>query len=198
MSGTILTARDNKKAFYSLLRQSSQPGWRKKPKLQLLFDSSRDGWNCPTFHQKCDNRGPTVSVCQMQDGTVCGGFTQTDWRSSGNYVSSAGSAFLFRLKYRGQPAPYRANSTGSNDLMDSSSYGPTFGGGQDLMLFYNNNYTSSNGGINMNSYSYPYDPLTGGSYPLTGGYSQMTQPGNNYRVSNLAARRGTDETVCGV
>ncbi|KAH3823360.1 hypothetical protein DPMN_125159 [Dreissena polymorpha] len=36
----------------------------------LLYKITRDGCDPKTFHQKCDNQGPTVAVLYNQQGSV--------------------------------------------------------------------------------------------------------------------------------
>src|SRR6266542_3543004 len=42
----------------------------KKPKWNLLYRASRDGYGANIFHQKCDNKGPTVTVVKKGQGTA--------------------------------------------------------------------------------------------------------------------------------
>jgi len=44
----------------------------------LLFRGSRDGFAASTFHEKCDNAGPTVTIIEAGGG-VFGGFTTQSW-----------------------------------------------------------------------------------------------------------------------
>jgi hypothetical protein len=142
--------------------------------LQLLFQTGVDGFNPAVFHQKCNVKGPTVTVIRLADQTVCGGYTPYQWGTQNGQYHNEPETFLFRLKYRNQqPAAYKATPT-SNFVFDNVNYGPTFGGGHDLHAF---NGNAPNGYHNPNSYTYPPDPLTGGSYPLTGGHKQLAAPG---------------------
>ena len=194
--GSIFAELQNKNAFYGLLTQSpTATGWAKQPKLTLLFDSTRDGWTGPAFHQKCDGQGPTVSVCRTQDGTVCGGFTQVNWGSPNGAYQPDPSAFLFRLKFRGTAAPYRSGvGNRSHDVYCNNDYGPTFGG-HDLILFRSNSFQGSYAYHNTSHYQYPPDPLTVGTgYPLTGGYQQMIQAGGQtYRVEVYSLQPYSDD-----
>ena len=36
--------------------------------LELLYRSSRDGWKALDFHDKCDNKGTTITVIRSSDG----------------------------------------------------------------------------------------------------------------------------------
>ena len=53
-----------------------------KGEWRLLFRASRDGFAVKTFHTKCDNKGPTVSVIQSGNN-IFGGFTEFSWKSPG-------------------------------------------------------------------------------------------------------------------
>ena len=155
-------------ALYGLLGRRAE--------LQLLFQTDVDGFNAAVFHQKCNTKGPTVTVIRLADQTVCGGYTPYQWGTRDGQYNNEPGTFLFRLKYRDQqPAAYVATPS-SYFVYDNASNGPTFGhgNGQDLMAF---NGNSSNGTHNPNYYTYPPDHKTGGSHPLTGGYQQLAGPG---------------------
>ena len=50
-------------------------------KWRLLFRASRDGFAAETFHSKCDNLGPTVTI--VKNGHyIFGGFTDVSWTRS--------------------------------------------------------------------------------------------------------------------
>ena len=49
-------------------------------KWRLLFRASRDGFAAATFHSKCDNKGPTVTIVKSGNN-VFGGFSEQSWRS---------------------------------------------------------------------------------------------------------------------
>ena len=54
----------------------------KSGKWRLLFRASRDGFAAESFHSKCDDKGPTVTV--VQSGSfVFGGFADAAWSSPG-------------------------------------------------------------------------------------------------------------------
>ncbi|XP_047442390.1 interferon-induced protein 44-like [Mugil cephalus] len=68
-----------------------------KVKLQLLYKASVHGYTSAAFHQRCDNRSPTVSVGYNASGFVFGGYTKQPFSQSGQYVQDD-QAFLFILK----------------------------------------------------------------------------------------------------
>uniref|UniRef100_A0A671VAG5 Interferon-induced protein 44-like n=1 Tax=Sparus aurata TaxID=8175 RepID=A0A671VAG5_SPAAU len=63
-------------------------------KLQLLYKASIHGFTGAAFHQRCDTRGPTVSVGYNASGFVFGGYTKQPFSQSGQYVNDD-QAFLF-------------------------------------------------------------------------------------------------------
>ena len=52
-------------------------------KWKLLFRGSRDGFEAQTFHSKCDNRGPTVTIVKSGN-YIFGGFSEKSWDSKYN------------------------------------------------------------------------------------------------------------------
>ena len=44
----------------------------------LLYRASRDGWAVSNFHERCDNKGPTVTVV-LSGTNIFGGFTEQSW-----------------------------------------------------------------------------------------------------------------------
>ena len=83
---TILTNVECRKILKGWLPEAMVGEWR------LLFRASQDGFAALTFHTKCNNRGPTVTV--VKSGlNIFGGFTEKGW-TSGN------SKFLLQLTRR--------------------------------------------------------------------------------------------------
>ncbi len=48
------------------------------------------------FHEKCDNKGPTVSLFKTHDDQEIGGFTAASWKSESGKQTDE-NAFLFNL-----------------------------------------------------------------------------------------------------
>ena len=61
-------------------------GWlpQQDGKWQLLMRASEEGFQAQTFHSKCDNKGPTVTIVKSGNN-IFGGFTETSWSSK--YIS---------------------------------------------------------------------------------------------------------------
>ena len=118
----------------------------------LLYRASRDGFSNSTFHTKCDNKGATITIVTLTNGTKLGGFTTISWDSSSGY-SYGGSAFLNNFTTN-RYLSYQAG--GYTNTYRYSTYGPTFGGGHDMYI----NLDSLTGGyVYINSYTNP-DGLT--------------------------------------
>ncbi|XP_045161344.2 interferon-induced protein 44-like [Mercenaria mercenaria] len=140
----------------------------------LLYAITRDGCNATTFHQKCDNQGATVTVLYNQQGSVYGGYTSSDWYSTGSYYIDT-SAFLYQLRYSNTPTPVKFpyNNNG-NSIYKQANYGPTFGGGHDLHTF-SGTVNNSGGYFALNGSLY-----IGNSYNAQGKNTNQINNGNMY------------------
>ena len=109
-------------------------------KLEALYSTRTSGWNNPAaFHAACDSKGPTLVLIQCSDGFGYGGYSSVSWNSTGSYQQDS-AAFLFRLPNFAscrtkQPTETFARRTTAHDIYGHPSFGPTFGGGHDLMTF---------------------------------------------------------------
>ncbi len=105
--------------------------------MKLLYCSSRDGLSNKAFHEKCDNKGPTLVLFELTEGGVIGGYTNTSWANNGDYVS-ADKAFLFALSGFGitSPCKMKLKDTNGNAIERRADYGAIFGGnhGDDLFM----------------------------------------------------------------
>ena len=68
----ILTSEEHRSALKSWLASQEGKIWR------LLFRASRDGFAAATFHSKCDNKGPTLTIVKSGNN-IFGGFTEKSW-----------------------------------------------------------------------------------------------------------------------
>ncbi|XP_060585145.1 interferon-induced protein 44-like [Ruditapes philippinarum] len=122
----------------------------------LLYAITRDGCNATTFHQKCDNQGPTVTVLYNQQGSVYGGYAPVSWNSTNQYINNT-SAFLYQLRFSGNEKTTKFPIKSSHyqyALYFHPSYGPTFGYGHDLNTFTitvnsSGTYFALNGGLSI-------------------------------------------------
>ncbi|XP_060580065.1 interferon-induced protein 44-like [Ruditapes philippinarum] len=130
-----------------------------KKDFRLLYSFSKDGANSSTFHQLCNDRGPTVTIVYDVAGTIYGGYTEKSWSSSGQYVKDD-RAFLFRLQQNGKTDPSKfAVKVPDRAIYCNVGYGPVFGGGYDLCTF-SGTVTETNGTYPTNAsykFGYSYD-----------------------------------------
>jgi hypothetical protein len=73
--------------------------WCKEENLhivRMLYKASVDGFSSNTFHSKCDNQGPTLTVITTTNGRRFGGFTSQSWKSNSLYICDP-NAWLFSI-----------------------------------------------------------------------------------------------------
>ena len=61
-----------------------------------LYSAIDDGWNSIDFHKRCDSKGRTVSLFQIDEGDCIGGYTTQHWEQSCKFKEDS-SSFLFNL-----------------------------------------------------------------------------------------------------
>ena len=142
----------NDNSFYSTIifnhaEKNLISNWIKpntKIKYKLLFRASQDGDSMDTFHEKCDNKGPTLVIIKSKKGKRFGGYNPLSWDSSYNYNNHP-STFLFSLdkkkKYNIIKRYEQYSTVGGKNYF-------AFGIGHDL-------YISDRCTSNRNSYSNP-------------------------------------------
>jgi len=100
----------------------------------LAFKATKDGWDSNVFHQKVDQRGPSVLVCRTTEGYIFGGFNSVEWNSNNQWVK-ASDTFLFSLvnPYNDGPRKLKVKNPQRAVYCHASS-GPSFGGGTNLVF----------------------------------------------------------------
>ena len=140
---------------------------------ELLFRTSVDGDNGTTFHNKCNNKGPTITFVKTTAGKRIGGFTMVSWASTNGYREDK-DAFIFALDTYQKFVQYKDFNYA---IYDNSSYGPTFGSGYDLCIA--NGCKSNTNSYCQSNYSYGFY----NSYNLINtGYQQTTFQVADYEV----------------
>ena len=100
----------------------------------LLYRASRDGDSSKVFHDKCDNKGRTLTLVHTEDDWIFGGYTDLLWESgpkpdSWCYKTSK-NTFIFslnlKMKYPGD--------NGHAEILCVEKQGPTFGRGYDFFI----------------------------------------------------------------
>jgi len=105
--------------------------------LSLLFRAKEHGFTLKAFHDKCDMKGPTLIVFKTASDRIIGGCNFIEWGSFNGYVTDK-DAFLFNIVNNNQFTNKFGTNPEINHLYISSTHGPTFGGGHDLYVNYNN------------------------------------------------------------
>ncbi|KAK3105955.1 hypothetical protein FSP39_009431 [Pinctada imbricata] len=156
-----------------------------KKKFNLLYKATRDGCNSGTFHSRCNNKGPTVTLFYNSYGTVFGGYNPKSWSNAGNVMEP--KAFIFRLRYNDQIKPVQRMPkpwTGHEySICDNAAYGPSFG-----FNSCSNNYDLRSFGGNLN--------LTNGSYYKMNGNWNLSGHAYNMQGENFKSlANGTNQVT---
>ena len=91
MDGKIIN--DNEK-YNEILKNWINPSG--KINAELLYRLLRDGDKTSTFHELCDNRGPTLSLFHINDGNIVGIYTPLSWDSTAGWKNDI-DTFIFNL-----------------------------------------------------------------------------------------------------
>ena len=84
----------NNSNFYMRIKNWINPN--KEINFKLLYRMSRDGDIIRTFHNLCDNQGPTISLYLLNDGNIIGGYTPLDWDISSGWKRD-NETFVFNI-----------------------------------------------------------------------------------------------------
>ena len=79
---------------YQILKNWINPNRRMK--FNLLYSAKRDGDNRKAFHDRCDNKAPTITIVQTQKDVIFGGYTEAQWDSESRAKKDQ-NAFCFSL-----------------------------------------------------------------------------------------------------
>jgi len=130
----------------------------------LLYKGTRDGFKAASFHAKCDNKGPTLTVVESNNSKIFGGFSEVDWNQSGNYKNSS-NAFLFSVSVT-ETQKYPVKVT-TQAIYCHTDHLATFGGGHDFYLIENCNTT----GGSYSNFGHSYNQLGKAKEILAGSYN---------------------------
>ena len=148
--------------------------------MELIYRGIRDGSDCQTFHNKCDNQGPTICLCKNEKDNIFGGYASISWTSDNSYHAANGS-FLFTLTNIHGTAPTKYPNTQYYDsaVYHGSDYGPVFGGNYDLYIC--SNYLNNTSSYASLGYSYP-DVLGKGNSIFSGDNNNNN---NHFKLKEL-------------
>ena len=109
--------------------------WCGHKKMFLIFRGTRDGMNASSFHEKCDNKGETITLYQNDKGNIFGGYASISWTNNSGSYFSAPSSFIFTLSniYNTQPTKF-PNKKDGKEVCHNREYGPLFGEGCDIRI----------------------------------------------------------------
>ncbi|CAF3611772.1 unnamed protein product [Rotaria socialis] len=150
-------------------------------KWSLIYKATRDGFSATDFYRCCANQGPTITVIQSRDGGyLFGGYTSVSWNPTEKYVLDPNNPFLFTLTNPHVIPPTKyAILIPNYSIYPQSSYGPIFGGGNDL-------YVCSESQISRKSFfNFPHsykDTTNRGSATFTGTRNFQTNEIEVYRL----------------
>ena len=92
----------------------------KKIKAELLYRLSENGNKYSTFHELCDNKGPTLILFHVNDGNIVGIYTPLSWDSISNWKNDI-DTFIFNLNKNLKCKKLISDQS----IYCNSSYGPT-------------------------------------------------------------------------
>ena len=106
--------------------------------MELLYRGSRDGMSGEAFHNKCNNKGSTISLIKNEKGYIFGGYASNDWQGGNGNYKSAPDSFIFTLTNMYDISPTKfPNLDNKNSIWNNPSYGPVFGDGKfDIAIRY--------------------------------------------------------------
>jgi len=119
-------------ALPDIIRDANKffPETNKIKSAYLLYKSSRDGETRQAFHNKCDRKGPTISIARLKNNMYIGAYSPISWGliANGQFIRN-NETFLFDNKRK-----YNCTNP-EKAIYQSSTAGPTFGEGFDFYTF---------------------------------------------------------------
>ena len=100
--------------------------WSGAKNLELLYRGSRDGMYSKNFHEKCDDKGATITLFRNDKGNIFGGYLPISWKNNGGYQNE-NRCFIFTLTniYNIQPTKFGSKNSGEEVYFDNGN-GPCF------------------------------------------------------------------------
>jgi hypothetical protein len=126
--------------FPSIFTDFGQKQWK------LLYRGADDGFQSSDFHRKCDSHSNTITIILTTKGFIFDGFTPVAWDSSNaRKPDSTQTSFLFSLKnpHTSEAKKFPLKSS-SNAIGCHSSYGPSFAGNRDMVVYDRCNESTDN------------------------------------------------------
>ncbi len=129
-------------------------------KFKLLYKGTEDGDTYEFFHNKCDNKGPTISIIKSTDGQVFGGYTSKSWDKNQKTHVPDPLSFLFNINNKKKYCV----SNNKGIVVESNSI-CIFGSNDFYELWISNSYLSQSSWCdNGKGYNFKNYELSGGKY----------------------------------
>eukprot|EP00483_Globobulimina_turgida_P001657 UN01659 len=164
--------REEDKQF--LIETLSQKLKTSKFTLNLLYNARTNGFEAATFHNCCDNKGRTITICESHTGNIFGGYTSIPWSTDSQYHADP-TAFLFIIKNQHgdrKLVPLKLSTEAiKHAVQHISSKGPTFGKAIHSLSICNKPNIAPNSYTNeKSSYAFDGNELCGGNEETDGEY----------------------------
>ena len=111
----------NNNEYGTILKNWINP--KKEIKAELLYRLTRDGNSYLTFHNYCDNKGPTLTLIQDDNNLKTGGYTPLSWDSNTQWKRD-NDTFTFNLTNKKKFSKQVNNN--SDSIYCLNTYGPWF------------------------------------------------------------------------
>jgi len=111
-NSNILNENEREEEFIKKLNE-----WTGYKKMELIYRGTRDGMTNTVFHNKCDNKGESITLIKNEKGNIFGGYASIPWTSNNNAIfCSAPESFIFTLSniYNTEPTKFPSK----NDQQD--------------------------------------------------------------------------------
>ena len=108
--------------------------WTGYNRMELLYRGSRDGSTSKDFHDKCDNKGPTICLYKNDKDYIFGGYASISWNNSDGSCS-ASESFIFTLTNIHETEPTKFPNKNKNaSVYHNYDHGPSFGTYNDINI----------------------------------------------------------------
>ena len=78
----IIKTKEELKLIDDRIKNNDEILKKKTINYKLLYRGTRDGDKVQTFHSKCDNKTPTVTIIKTKKGMRFGGYTEQTWNDT--------------------------------------------------------------------------------------------------------------------
>ena len=104
--------------------------------IELIYRGTRDGMKSYSFHDKCDNKGPTLCLYKNDKNHIFGAYAEISWANMGEW-KQAPNSFLFTITNMHNSEPIKFPHSPKEKIYSvyhNIEYGPSFGSGRDISI----------------------------------------------------------------